>query len=393
MSPDARFSVFAFYRDSPQRREALGQPSGAPERYLLFGLDELVQEGIRVRHNLERGRPVAAWARAADIALNRVLYGAGGYGGDFVSVLPWLRAANAADVVFATVDTVGIPVVLLARSGLVRPPVVYTAVGLPERLARLEGERMRRLYAGALRRARAIVAYSESEADRLRSWLGPAAPPVVFVPFGVDVRAFAPIPGVVPEVDVLSIGADPRRDFGLLTLIAHRRPEWRVRIVATADRARSLGVPPENVAVETDIPLGDVRDRLAGARVVALPVHENSYSGATTVLLQAMAMAKPVVVSRTEAIAHGYGLEDSFNCRLVEPGDADAFERAVLDLLADEQAAAALGSRARETAERRHSWDRYANAIRETLARAAGELTSSWPSPSATPSGRASGAP
>ena len=71
-----------------------------------------------------------------------------------------------------------------------------------------------------------------------------------------------------------------------------------------------------------------MRDRLASARVVALPVRDNSYSGATTTLLQAMAMAKPVVVSRTAAIAAGYELEDGVNCRLVEPGDGAAFERA-----------------------------------------------------------------
>jgi glycosyltransferase involved in cell wall biosynthesis len=371
------FSVFTFYRDSPQRRAALGQPPGAPERYLLFGLDELLRRGFRVRHNLERQGPPPAWARAADRSLNQLIYGAGGYGGDFVSVLPSLRAANAADVVFATVDTVGIPLVLLARAGLVRPPVVYTAVGLPERLARLRGERVRRLYAGALHRPRAIVTYAESEADRLRTWLGPGGPPVLFVPFGVDVTVFRPLPERVPDVDVVSIGADPRRDFDLLAVVAARRPEWRVRIVATADRSRLLGTLPANVVLETDISLEQVRDRLAEARVVALPVRDNSYSGATTVLLQAMAMGKPVVVSRTEAIAYGYGLEDGVNCRLVEPGDANAFERAVLDLLADERAAAGLGSRARETVERRYSWDRYTDAIRETLTRVARIVTSS----------------
>ena len=377
MGADGTFSVFTFYRDSPQRRAALAQPPGAPERYLLFGLDELVRHSIRVRHNLERSSPPPAWARAADAALNRPLYRAGGYGGDFASVLSCLRAANTADVVFSTVDTVGLPLVLLARAGLVHPPVVYTAVGLPERLEQLRGERMRRLYASALRGPRAIVTYAESEADRLRSWLGPGGPPVVFVPFGVDVTAFRPVPERTPDVDVLSVGADPRRDFDLLTHIAARRPEWRVRIVATADRARALGALPANVSVETDISLGQVRDRLAEARVVALPVRDNSYSGATTVLLQAMAMGKPVVVSRTEAIADGYGLVDGVNCRLVEPGNANALERAVLDLLADEQAAAALGSRARETVERRHSWDRYTDAIRETLTGVALGVTSS----------------
>ena len=96
-----------------------------------------------------------------------------------------------------------------------------------------------------------------------------------------------------------------------------------------------------------------------------MPVKPNSYSGATTVLLQAMALAKPVVVSRTDAIAAGYGLEDGVNCRLVKPADAQAFEQALLETLAD---AGALGAHARETVERGFSWERYTSALWDILA-------------------------
>jgi glycosyltransferase involved in cell wall biosynthesis len=363
MEVSGAFSVFYAYRDSRERRAALALGHGSPERYRLFGLDELVRRGIQARHNLERQGPPPAWARAVAKAVNGPLYRAGGYGGDFASVVASLREVNAADVVFSTVDTVGIPLVLLKRAGPVRTPIVYTAIGLPERLVQLRGERMRRLYASALRRTQAIIAYAESEADWLRSWLGSGAPPVTFVPFGVDLNAFRPVPRREPEVDVVSVGADPRRDFDLLTAVASRRPELSFRIVTTADHARLLRALPANVVIETDIPLERVRDRLAAARVVALPVRDNSYSGATTVLLQAMAMAKAVIVSRTEAIATGYALEDGVNCRLVEPGDPEALERAVLDVVTGADVAVSLGIRARETIERDFSWERYTDAL------------------------------
>ena len=183
----------------------------------------------------------------------------------------------------------------------------------------------------------------------------------------MDVDAFRPVPRPNTDVDVISVGADPRRDFDLLLDVASRRSELSFQIVASTDRARELGPLPENVAIETDLPLAQVRDRLAAARVVALPVRDNSYSGATTVLLQAMAMAKPVVVSRTEAIAEGYALEDGVNCRLVEPGDVDAFERAIVDVVTGADAAASLGTRARETVERSFSWERYTDALWEIL--------------------------
>jgi glycosyltransferase involved in cell wall biosynthesis len=135
----------------------------------------------------------------------------------------------------------------------------------------------------------------------------------------------------------------------------------------SADKARALGRLPANMSAETDIPLADVRERFARARVVALPVRDNSYSGATTVLLQAMAMAKPVVVSRTAAIARGYELEDGVNCRLVEPGDVDALEHAIVETTTGADAASFLGTRARQTVERSFSWERYTSTLWEIL--------------------------
>ena len=361
-------SVFYAYRDSPQRRRALASPLGSPERYLLFGLDQLAERGWKTSHDLERSGAPPAWARASGAVLKSALERAGGYGGDFATVLASLRRANRADAIVSTVDTVGIPLMLLARAGRVRPPLVYTAIGLPERLARLRSERMRRLYARALGATAAVLAYSEFEASELRRWLALHGEETVveFVPFGVDPIAFAPRDDDA-TFDVVSIGADPHRDVELLLAIASELPTHLFHVITTADRARSLGALPPNVTVETDVAFETMRRRLAEARVVALPVRDNSYSGATTVLLQAMASAKPVVVSRTRAIASGYGLVDGENCRLVEPGDAPAFGRALGEVLQDDVHARALGGRARQTVERELTWTRYVDRVEGVL--------------------------
>jgi glycosyltransferase involved in cell wall biosynthesis len=368
-------TVFFAFRDAPERRAALRAPQ-ALDRYRLFGLDEIRARGADVRHNLERPGPSPRWARAAGSAANGVLRLTGGYGGDFASAFASLRAANAAAVVFATADTVGIPLLLLGRAGLLRPPLVYASIGLPERLQRLRGRAARGLYRSALRSAHTVVAYSEAEVRALRAWIGPGRPHIVFVPFGVDIDAFRTT-DVTSDIDVVSVGADPRRDFELLVGVAARHPELTFRIVATPECVSALRPAPANVALESDLSLEEVRDRLAAARTVALPVRPNSYSGATTVLLQAMALAKPVVVSRTDAIASGYGLEDGTNCRLVEPGDPEAFERALLETLADP---GSLGDRARESVERDFSWERYTAALWKILSEAWERDPSSEPS-------------
>jgi glycosyltransferase involved in cell wall biosynthesis len=363
-------SVFLTFRDSPQRRRALAAEPGAAERYQLFGLDELAARGVATRHNLDRaGRP-PAWARWSGAALKRVLEAAGGYGGDFATVLASLRVANRADVVLSTVDTVGIPLMLLKRFGRVRPPLVYVAIGLPERLARLRNARVRRLYASALGSCAVVVAYSEKEAEDIRRWVAAngGSARVEFIPFGVETSSIA---ADGAGTGVVSVGADPHRDFDLLLRVAARMPDVDFRIVTTSEHARALAQVPENVSLEQDLPFEEMRRRLATARLVALPVRENSYSGATTVLLQAMALEKPVVVTRTSAIASGYELVDGENVRLVEPGDEDGFERAVASVLGDEWHARALGASARATVERALTWDRYVERMEQLLRDAA----------------------
>ncbi len=361
-------TVFFAFRDSPVRRRALCSSRGSAERYSLFGLDELAARDFVVRHNLERKGGPQRWAVAAGAVLKRALERAGGYGGDFATVLSSLRRANSADVVFSTVDTVGIPLMLLRRAGRLRPPLVYVAIGLPERLVQLRSERMRRLYASALGSCASVIAYSQHEADELRSWLAGYGftPRVVFIAFGVDAEAFRPGSGPT-TVDIVSVGTDPHRDFALLLHVAERLPDVGFRIVTSREHLRGFASVPENVSVETDIPLEEMRRRLMEARVVALPVRENSYSGATTVLLQAMALGKPVVVTRTKAIETGYGLVDGENCRLVAPGDDTGFERALTGVLRDEFHARALGTSARTTVERELTWDRYVSRIEELL--------------------------
>lgn len=337
---------------------------------MLFGLDELRSRGHHVAHNLERETP-PRWARVAGDTVKRGLEWAGGYGGDFATVLGSLGSANRADVVFSTVDTVGIPLVLAQRAGALRRPLVYAAIGLPERLAQLRSERMRKLYAQALGLCASILAYSEREAGDLQAWLAERGRrvPVSFVPFGVETAAFRPAARPATR-DVVSVGADPLRDFPLLLEVARSLPETSFSVVAGPDNAPPRDVP-SNVSVEVDLPFDEMKRRLEEARVVALPVRENTYSGATTVLLQAMALGKPVVVSRTSAIASGYELVDGENCRLVTPGDADAFARALRDVLGGDSQARALGANARTTVERSLTWDRYVERVEAALVAAA----------------------
>ena len=197
--PRTRVRAFVLYRDSALRRDALRAPIGDPSRYSLYGLDELERAGLAVRHDLEPEFEAGRRARAEARVLDRAVRLGGGYSGDFARVLASLAALNRSDVVFSTVDTVGIPLALLGRLGRVKPPVVYAAIGLPERLALLRGRFANRVFDDAFRRLDTIVAYGWGEVEELRAWLGPHGPRVEFVAFGVDTESFRPDADAVVE--------------------------------------------------------------------------------------------------------------------------------------------------------------------------------------------------
>jgi glycosyltransferase involved in cell wall biosynthesis len=145
-------------------------------------------------------------------------------------------------------------------------------------------------------------------------------------------------------------------------------------IVTNKENARILEPVPANVNVIYDAPFSEIRGLFGRARVVALPVKENTYSGATTTLLQAMAMAKPIVVSRVGAIREGYGLRDGENCLLVRPGDIAEFGTAIDRLLSDTLLADKLGHGARTLSVSSLSWDRYVGGMMDILKKVQGNM-------------------
>jgi glycosyltransferase involved in cell wall biosynthesis len=364
--------VFCFFRQTPLRLSLLqGKLDDAGAGYLLYGMNHIHQRGVSVAHNLSRELAIIPHQGRLAQWLGHVLTRCGGLSGDFQTLFTHRREANRCRVILSTVDTVGIPLVLLNYCGLIARPLIYVSIGLPERIARLRNPVLKCLYRAQYRRIKQFVAYGWEEALWLRKWLTmpPDDPRVAFIPFGVNESYFTPFQTDSPDVDVLSVGADPQRDFASLLSLAARHRSISFRLIVDKDRAAGLGSVPTNTEVLVNVPFPEIRTHLATARVIALPVHENTYSAGTTTLLQAMAMARPVVVSQTGAIRNGYHLEDKHNCRLVRPGDDTGFEAALMETLSRPDLAFKMGHAARHTIVQHHTWSRFESDLESVIRR------------------------
>ena len=133
----------------------------------------------------------------------------------------------------------------------------------------------------------------------------------------------------------------------ILPQIRARHPQAHFAIVgrAPAQAVKALAKLP-GVIVTGEV--ADVRGWLAAASVVVAPL--KLARGIQNKVLEAMAMARPVVASvpAAEGIAHAGTIRVG--------ADAAAIAGAVSALLADRDAAAALGQAARAQVQRRYSW-------------------------------------
>lgn len=200
-----------------------------------------------------------------------------------------------------------------------------------------------------------IVCVSRDQIPLLAPLVAPGR--CVFIPHGVDAAFFCPAaptdeaPGdraAAAPSTVLVVGSH-RRDFetllGTARQVKAHRPEVTFRLVGPADklapwRGRAEGV----VELRSGLSDLELRAEYRAAALVYLPLE---HATANNALLEGMACARPVVLTDLPAL-HDYANDDAVVfCAARQPEDNAA---AILRVLADPVAGAAMGRRGRERA-------------------------------------------
>ena len=239
------------------------------------------------------------------------------------------------------------------------PRAIVLALGLPDRLAGATDEEVARA-TELLRRAQILLVMSDAEATLLRD-LGLTN--VGMLEFGVDTDYWTPGEGT-PEDYVFSVGSDPRRDYGPLVSGCDRP----LKIMTRATELLPSPLPDNVEIVQGDTE--DLKRFYSSAAVVVVPVQDVLQPSGQNTVLQAMSMARPVVMTRAKGFWSDE-LRDGENCVLVPPGDDGAMRGAIEALMTDRGRAEAIGERARATVERSFDLgafgDSLAGAIRAAM--------------------------
>ena len=188
---------------------------------------------------------------------------------------------------------------------------------------------------------------------------------------------FVPLNSTIPPEDtleaappyVLSAGRT-LRDYDTLLRAA---PAIPAPVVVVCGQQDLSDVPiPDNIKVLRELDRAQYLDRLRDCAVVALPLQPTERSTGQVVLLEAMAMGKPVVTTRSPGTIDY--VRDKENGYLIDPGDNAQLVHHCRTLLDDKNLRRRIGDAAREDVRRYYTPDTHAraklDAIRQLLKQA-----------------------
>jgi glycosyltransferase involved in cell wall biosynthesis len=240
--------------------------------------------------------------------------------GNLARAFSHIRSLDPASVVYSTGETWGLPVALAARLlGRRFVHVVYAH--------RLYSPRWR----AALHHLRWLlpidgwICVNGHQAGLLRGALEDQPCQIRVVPQGVDTQFYDPALANPPEQEpyLLSVGAE-MRDYRLL-LAAVRGLDTPLILKPSSTWMRRLRDEPGRLPAHVRLlaqrlSYVELRDLYAGAALVAVPLYDSPQAAGITTILEAMAMGKAVVVTRSRGLPDG--LSSGENSVIVEPDPA-----------------------------------------------------------------------
>ncbi len=301
-----------------------------PSQY-LFGAVALEEAG----HEVSYAQPGDGRLRPLLDALTRRV---GHLIGDLASQISSLRRAREADVLFGAADEVLSGSALLRSLGVLRTPVAAVFHHPPSRS--WIGRRAARGYD--------LVFTLSSESRNALIGLGRDPERTILICWGPQVD-FGPYAQPLGHDYVLSCGKSAR-DLDTLASAAvladvpaliYAPRGWAAPANARALRVRHFPEMP---------PYAKVMEEMANASVVAIPLRSTDRMYGLSELNDAMALGKPVVMTRTPHLDLDL---DRLGCgHLMEVGDVEGWRSVLTRLHNDPELRRAMGQKARDFAER-----------------------------------------
>jgi glycosyltransferase involved in cell wall biosynthesis len=266
------------------------------------------------------------------------------------------------DAIYVNAESLGVPLALLGGS----PKLVC----MGHRLLTARKKLFFRVLKAHKRMARLLVYASTQEAFATTA-LGIEHEKVRRIPFHADTRFFHPLPEIVSSSDQLCAVGREGRDYATLFAAMDGLPDVTLKLTSASPWSKSVDTSrqraiPNNVH-SAAVPYSDegLRELYAASAAALVPLFPTDFQAGITTILEAFAMGRPVIATRTSGLSDVLWHEE--NCLSVAPGDVTGWREAILRLRSDPELAARLGARGRRWVEENATLERWVQNVASEL--------------------------
>jgi len=266
-------------------------------------------------------------------------------------------------VIFSNGENVGIPLALLL--GVLPRRVGHITIG--HRLSTGKKQIFFRFFK-AQRRIDRIFVYARSQyvwaVDRLH--ISPEK--LSLIPFHADDRFYRPLSTPANPDQICSAGLE-WRDYPTLISAVETLSTLTVKLAAASpwskhkDETAGRVLPGNITACRYDY--DELRQLYAESSFVVVPLYETDFQAGVTTILEAMAMGKAVIATRT--VGQTDVILDGETGLTVAPGDVDGWQREITRLRSDDALRLQLGESARRWVEENATLERWAERIAQAM--------------------------
>jgi glycosyltransferase involved in cell wall biosynthesis len=270
------------------------------------------------------------------------------------------------DVIYCVDESSGIPMASALHGKADRPKLAVSLTNMDRPRGWLTGRLLR--FANSVD---VFLACCRTQFEFLRKTVGVAEERMCLVLAHLDESFFTPGPATPGKTrPVIAAAGMEKRDYRTLAE-ATKDLDADVKISAWSRDAAPLAksFPPElpaNMARQGYLEYPELRQLYRDADVVVVSVFPCTYAAGVTSMMEGMACARPVVVTRTR------GLDDHLippdGLSIIEPGDPAAMRAAIERLLRDPQEARTLAEAGHSAGVRRFAFNTHLETVAGRLA-------------------------
>lgn len=243
---------------------------------------------------------------------------ASGMGFKMDQALCLLPIVNSYDVIISTVDSAGLPFLLLKKLGLIKKPIIYCSIDFAHRFEN-KTNTLFSLYKLLLKEASIIVSYASGDMKILKKYNNN----VFLLKIGTDINYYKDVKAHKTndkEVRVLAFGRDSSRDYKTLLKAVKNEKDIKLTIICSQENIKGIELP-RDVNVKLDIKPILLKKEIAKADIVVIPSKKVNKATGQLSMLDSFASAKPTIISDIKSLLKTYDLKEFRDCIIYDPGN------------------------------------------------------------------------